>query len=60
LRLNFEFNVECYDEHLAGKLNRIIAHKAEHAQQATQAQLDARSFPIRLRDGLARLATPYL
>jgi len=26
----------------------------------TRAELDARSFPVRLRDGLTRLLSPYL
>ena len=60
LRLNFEFNVECYDEELAGQLDRLVEIKAAHAQAVTRRELDARSLPVRLRDGLARLGTPYL
>jgi len=60
LRLNFEFNVECYDEPLAGQLERLVETKAAHAQPVTRGELDARSLPVRLRDGLARLGTPYL
>jgi cardiolipin synthase A/B len=60
LRLNFEYNVECYDEALARQLERLIQAKADHAQPVTRRDLDARSLPVRLRDGLARLGTPYL
>jgi hypothetical protein len=34
--------------------------RLESAREVTLADLDSRSFPVRLRDGLARLATPYL
>jgi len=60
LRLNFEFNVECYDKHLAGVLNQIVDKKAEAAREVTLDEVNSRSFPVRLRDGLARLLTPYL
>ncbi len=60
LRLNFEFNVECYDEQLARTLNQIVDKKAQSAREIKRADLDARSFPVQLRDGLARLWTPYL
>jgi len=60
LRLNFEFNVECYDDAFAGRLDELIDGKAENAREVTLEQLDERSFPVQLRDGLARLLTPYL
>ena len=60
LRLNFEFNVECYDENLAQSLNDIVDKKAESAHEVTLEEVNDRSFPVRLRDGLARLLTPYL
>ena len=60
LRLNFEFNVECYDELLAASLNELVDRKAQSAHEITLDDVNARSFPIRLRDGLARLLTPYL
>jgi len=60
LRLNFEFNLECYDDNLAQGLETLISHKAKIAREFTLQDLDRRSFPVRLRDGLARLATPYL
>ncbi len=60
LRLNFEFNLECYDDNLASGLQALVEHKLRAAREVTLADLDNRSFPVRLRDGLARLATPYL
>ena len=60
LRLNFEFNVECYDENLAKSLNEIVDKKAQSAHEVTLDEVNRRTFPIRLRDGLARLLTPYL
>lgn len=60
LRLNFEFNVECYSQILAQEFASIIDAKIEASRELTLGQLRGRSFPIRLRDGLARLATPYL
>jgi cardiolipin synthase len=60
LRLNFEFNVECYDLELAGRLEKLVEAKRSLARQVTLAEVDARSLPIRLRDGIARLASPYM
>ena len=60
LRLNFEFNVECYDQYLVKSLNDIVDKKAQAARKVTLDEVNGRSFPVRLRDGLARLLTPYL
>ena len=60
LRLNFEFNVECYDRALAAALDQIVAHKLEHATQVTLKTVDQRPLPIKLRDGVCRLFTPLL
>ena len=60
LRLNFEFNVECYDDGLARRLNTLIDEKITHSHELSLDELGERSFPIRIRDGLARLLTPYL
>ncbi len=60
LRLNFEFNVECYDLDLARQLQKIADAKRKDAVQVTLADIDARPLPVRLRDGVARLLTPYL
>jgi cardiolipin synthase len=60
LRLNFEFNLECYDRELAAALEAIVKQKLEHATPVTLADVDGRRMAIRLRDGIARLFTPYL
>jgi cardiolipin synthase len=60
LRLNFEFNLECYDTDLARRLDRWLETKRQGAHPVTLAQADGRSLPARLRDGTARLLTPYL
>ena len=60
LRLNFEFNVECYDSALASALHKIVDRKAEGAREITLEILKARRFSTRLRDGMARLLSPYL
>lgn len=60
LRLNFEFNLECYGPEFAEGIEALINRKVEHARQITLAQVDGRSLPVRLRDGVARLFMPYL
>lgn len=60
LRLNFEYNVECYDETLAARLEALVDDKARGATELTLEALEGRPFPVRLRDGLARLLSPYL
>jgi cardiolipin synthase A/B len=60
LRLNFEFNVECYDVELAQRLEKLIGTKIAAAHQVTLQEVDSREMPARLRDGVARLLTPYL
>jgi cardiolipin synthase len=60
LRLNFGFNLECYDCELAGELDATIREKLRGAHGVTLEEVDSRRLPGRLRDGIARLATPYL
>jgi cardiolipin synthase A/B len=60
LRLNFELNVESYDFVLAEVLDEIVSSKLEEAREVTLLEMDSRSYPVRLRDGFARLFTPYL
>jgi cardiolipin synthase len=60
MRLNFEFNVETYDRGLAARLDRRIADVIARSRPKTLAEVDARSLPVRLRDGVARLFSPYL
>jgi cardiolipin synthase len=60
LRLNFEYNLECYDQELAKRLTEIFETKRLQSHAVTLEEVDSRSLPGRLRDGVARLATPYL
>lgn len=60
LRLNFELNVECYDESLTERLELMVEEKRIRSTPITLADVDGRSLPIKLRDGLARLLSPYL
>lgn len=60
LRLNFEYDVECYSEALAARLDALLDAKIAGGRRITRADLDGRPLPLRLRDGVARLAQPYL
>ena len=60
LRLNFELDVECYDAALAAGLSRYVAERMADARELTLAELRARPYVTRLRDGFARLLMPYL
>jgi len=60
LRLNFEFNVECYDRELAAQLDEIVTHKIDDSRPVSRDELDRRSLPTKLRDGAAWLFSPYL
>jgi len=60
LELNFEFDLECYDTGLAGQLEAVIVDKLNRARAVTLDALARRSLPVRLRDGIAWLFTPYL
>ena len=57
-RLNFELCMEVYDPDLAARLTSLMAYA--RGPELTQADLDARPFPQRLRDAAARLMLPYL
>ncbi|NOY64853.1 MAG: cardiolipin synthase [Nitrospirae bacterium] len=59
-RLNFEFNIECYDYKLAERLSMIIDSKIKDATPLTPEILNKRPFPIKIRDGLAFMFSPYL
>ena len=60
LRLNFELDVECYDAGLAGRLAEMVDARIAAARHIDLAGVDGHSFPVRLRDGVARLFAPYL
>lgn len=60
LRLNFEFDVECYDEELTRTLEGWVDRKIQVSREVTLDEVDARPLPVRLRDGVARLFSPHL
>ncbi len=60
LRLNFEFNFECYVADLVAAPARMVDGRIARGRRWTGAELDRRNLLRRLRDGGARLATPYL
>ncbi len=60
LRLNFELNVECYDQRFAELLEERFEERLEEGRLLTLEELEARPMVWKLRDGLARLFLPYL
>ncbi len=60
LRLNFEFNVECYSRSLGAELEAIVASRIDGARELTLEEFENRKIVLQLRDGLARLLSPYL
>ncbi|MRR38807.1 cardiolipin synthase, partial [bacterium] len=60
LRLNFELNVEVYDREFAGTLTKHVAGVLARSREVTLAQMDGRPLPEKLRDGVAKLFSPYL
>jgi cardiolipin synthase len=60
LRLNFELNVECYGRDFARDMTAVVEKKLRGAREVTLAEADARSYPAKVRDAVARLFSPYL
>ena len=60
LRLNFELGVECYDPALATRMGQLFDQRIADARRLDLSELDRRALPLRIRDGVARLFTPYL
>ena len=60
LRLNFEYAVECYSREFVARLDEVFEAKLATARLLTLEDLDGRSLPVKLRDGIVRLAQPYL
>ncbi len=57
-RLNFELCIELYDDKLAASLAAMMQRC--RGRSLTEAELNGRSIPVRLRDAAARLLLPYL
>ena len=60
LRLNFEFNLACFDEQLAANLNAGFRQKLANSKEVTLEQLGNAALGERLRDGIARMFIPVL
>lgn len=60
LRLNFELVVEVYDKPFVAILTHHIDKVRERAREASLKELDNRSLPVRTRDALTWLFSPYL
>ncbi len=60
LRLNFELDLECYDPELAARVDALAQERIRRSRQVTVADVDGRRLPVKLRDGMARLLSPYL
>jgi cardiolipin synthase A/B len=60
LRLNFELNVECYSRSLGGRMDALLLARRAESRPVTLADVNARPFPVKLRDGVARLFAPLL
>jgi cardiolipin synthase A/B len=60
LRLNFEFNVECYSAEFGCQLAQMVRARLSESRLLSLEEVDSRPLPIRLRDGIARLFAPYL
>jgi cardiolipin synthase len=60
LRLNFEVAVEVYDRPLAAALADHVKRVCRVSRRVTLQEVDSRPLPLRLRDSLAWLMSPYL
>jgi cardiolipin synthase len=60
LKLNFEFNVEAYDEELAGTVNERIENQKRQSRSISADEFRNRSTLRKLRDNAFRLLSPYL
>ena len=59
-RLNFELNVTVIDQALATQLGAHFEAIEAISRSITLRDMDSRPLPIKLRDGVARLFSPYL
>lgn len=60
LRLNFELNMEVYDRELTALLEGHFAEVLTRSREITLEEMDGRPLPEKLRDGVAKLMSPYL
>jgi len=60
LRLNFELNVEIFDQLTLTELIGHFDHCQENSRSVSLHEMDQRSLPLRLRDSFCKLFSPYL
>jgi cardiolipin synthase len=60
LRLNFELVLEIYDKETAINLAEHIKKCRENSKEISLEEMDSRPIPIRIRDAVAWLFSPYL
>ena len=60
LRLNFELNVELYSAQCGAALVQLIESRRQVSRQITLGEVNRRPLWKRLRNGVARLLSPYL
>lgn len=60
LRLNFELDLELYDPAFVGLMEGEFTTAIARSRQVTLAEMDGRPLPERVRDGVAKLFSPYM
>lgn len=60
LQLNFELDVEVYEPQLAGPLGEFFRERREASREVGLDDVRGRALSVKLRDGIARLFSPYL
>ena len=60
LRLNFEFDLEVYDREFTELLERDFEETTAVSREVTLAEVEGRALPEKIRDGVAKLFSPYL
>lgn len=60
LRLNFEVNMEVYDEEFGSGLEEGFDRVVAESREMTLHEIDGRPIPERVRDSIAKLFSPYL
>jgi cardiolipin synthase len=59
-RLNFEFDLECYDRSLTAEIDTLIEKKIAQSRKVDLERLAAASRWVQVRDAAFRLLLPYL
>ena len=60
LRLNFELNLSVYDTAFAALVSQHFDRAFLRAHEVTREEMEGRTLPVKLRDGLFHLFSPYL